>query len=115
MSTKSRARPRGLWKGRGRPQHVPALDSDDNPRPTKRQRYQHSEDTDSDDEDSECYYVLEYLPEPSGSVSCEMDTEASAAETDTKVEDWEDLKELFGRAAEQYESGCTLLRSESAS
>ncbi|KAJ7904302.1 hypothetical protein B0H14DRAFT_2328264 [Mycena olivaceomarginata] len=33
-----------------------------------------------------------------------MDTEASAAETDTKVEDWEDLKELFGRAAEQYES-----------
>ncbi|KAJ7152324.1 hypothetical protein C8R43DRAFT_886382 [Mycena crocata] len=33
-----------------------------------------------------------------------MDTSEPPAEAETKVEDWEDLKELFGRAAEQYES-----------
>jgi hypothetical protein len=83
---------------------------DDNPRPTKRQRYQRSDDT-SDEEllssDDEGYYILEYSLEPSGSVYHPMDTtEASTAEADTKVEDWEDLKELFGRAADQYESAC---------
>ncbi|KAJ7276184.1 hypothetical protein B0H12DRAFT_1084032 [Mycena haematopus] len=102
VSQKARPRPRGLWKGRGRSQHV---DPDDNPRPAKRQRYQRSDDTsdgeqlDSDDDE---YYILAYSPDPSGS---EMDTsEPSAPETETKVEDWEDLKELFGRAAEQYET-----------
>ncbi|KAJ6539137.1 hypothetical protein B0H19DRAFT_1177330 [Mycena capillaripes] len=109
VSAKSRARPRGLWKGRETSKHVLAsgLNWDDNPRPTKRQRYQRSDNT-SDDEplssDDEGYYILEYSPEPSGSVCCSMNTsEPSAAETE-KVEDWEDLKELFGRAAEQYES-----------
>ncbi|KAF8211347.1 hypothetical protein K438DRAFT_1916289 [Mycena galopus ATCC 62051] len=107
MSRKSRARPRGLWKGRERPQHVPALDSDDNPRPAKRAKYQRSDDTsdgEQADTDDDEYYILEYSPEPSESVYGEMDNEASAAETETKVEDWEDLKELFGRAAEQYEN-----------
>ncbi|KAJ7737893.1 hypothetical protein DFH07DRAFT_752845 [Mycena maculata] len=32
-----------------------------------------------------------------------MDTSDPTPETETKVEDWEDLKELFGRAADQYE------------
>ncbi|KAJ6516110.1 hypothetical protein C8R45DRAFT_958818 [Mycena sanguinolenta] len=104
MSQKARPRPRGLWKGRGRPHHVPALDQDDNPRPAKRQRYQRSDDTSDDEQldsdDNDEYYILGYSPEPSES---EMDSTEPAPETDTKVEDWEDLKELFGRAAEQYE------------
>jgi hypothetical protein len=92
---------------------------DDNPRPTKRQRYQRSDDT-SDEEllstDDEGYYILEYSLEPSGSVYHPMDTtEASTAEADTKVEDWEDLKELFGRAADQYESACARSMASSTS
>ncbi|KAJ7649959.1 hypothetical protein FB45DRAFT_886435 [Roridomyces roridus] len=99
MSARKVARPRGLWKGRGTPKHGLALDSDDDPRPRKRQRYQRSDDTDDDDDE---YYLLEYSPEPPGSPYSDMDSEPDPA-VETKVEDWEDLKELFGRAAEQYD------------
>ncbi|KAJ7724051.1 hypothetical protein B0H14DRAFT_3004317 [Mycena olivaceomarginata] len=84
-------RPRGLWKSRGTQKHGLALDSGGDPRPTKRQRYQCSDDTsdcassDASD-DNGGYYILD---EP--------------AEAETKVEDWENLKELFARTAKQYE------------
>ncbi|KAJ7132201.1 hypothetical protein C8R44DRAFT_664501, partial [Mycena epipterygia] len=105
MSCK-RPRPRGLWKGRGTPKQGHAFDRDDNPRPSKRlrQRYQHSDDTsdnESDDSD-EGYYLLEYSPTPDCSPDAD-DMDNTEPEPPTKVEDWEDLKELFGRAVDQYE------------
>ncbi|KAJ7762023.1 hypothetical protein DFH07DRAFT_814999 [Mycena maculata] len=104
MSARVRSRPRGLWKGRGTtPKHGPAFDSDDDSRPHKRQRYQRSDDTSDADSDDDGYYFLEYSPEPSGSCCGDMDASDPAPETETKVEEWEDLKELFGRAADQYE------------
>ncbi|KAJ7874063.1 hypothetical protein B0H14DRAFT_118870 [Mycena olivaceomarginata] len=96
-------RPRGLWKSRGTQKHGLALDSGGDPRPTKRQRYQCSDDTsdcassDASD-DNGGYYILEYPPEP----ACDMDP-SEPAEAETKVEDWENLKELFARTAKQYE------------
>ncbi|KAJ7807252.1 hypothetical protein B0H14DRAFT_2873545 [Mycena olivaceomarginata] len=81
-----RARPRGLWKG-GKSKQTLDFDA---PRPAKRHR---SEDTSSEDDSFEGYYLLEYSPEPS---------ECSIMDT-SHLEDWEDLKELFARAAEQYE------------
>ncbi|KAJ7228873.1 hypothetical protein GGX14DRAFT_692753 [Mycena pura] len=111
MSRKTRARPRGLWKGRGTPTQGLAFHSDDNPRPSKRQRgLCHSEYTSDDEQhssgDENCYYLLQVSPESerSDSVCSEMDTgEGPSAEME-KVEDWEDLKELFARAAEQYDN-----------
>ncbi|KAF7370929.1 hypothetical protein MSAN_00726800 [Mycena sanguinolenta] len=90
---KEHARPRGLWKG-GKTK--PGLDLDEL-HPTKRPN---SEET-SDDE-FEGYFLLEYSPEPFGS-ECNMD-EPTPEPPDSHFEDWEDLKELFARATEQYES-----------
>ncbi|KAJ7272567.1 hypothetical protein B0H12DRAFT_1091085 [Mycena haematopus] len=103
-SSPVRARPRGLWKG-GKPK--PGSDL----RPTKRY---HSEDT--SDDDFEGYYLLEYSPEPFGSECSNMDPPEPTPEPDSHLEGWEDLKELFARAVEKYESddvnmGLSLLRS----
>ncbi len=92
----ARSRPRGLYKGRGTPKQ--GLDLHPELRPAKRHR---SEDTSSDDGEFEGYYLLEYSPEPSGSQFSDLDE--PPPDTDSNHEDWEDLKELFARAAEQYE------------
>ncbi|KAJ7781476.1 hypothetical protein B0H16DRAFT_1498526 [Mycena metata] len=89
----AKKRPRGLWHETSRKELS---------RPSKRRRY-HSESTPSSD-DADGYYILEYSPEPSTSLCHPMDANEGPSEAETKVEDWEDLKELFGRAAEQYES-----------
>ncbi|KAF7356940.1 hypothetical protein MVEN_01030000 [Mycena venus] len=97
-SNQVRSRPRGLWKeSHGLKQ---GLDLNHELRAVKRQR---SEDTSSDDGDFEGYYLLEYSPEPVGSECSDMDTSEPPLETES-LEDWEDLKELFTRATEEYES-----------
>ncbi|KAK7061537.1 hypothetical protein R3P38DRAFT_2830054 [Favolaschia claudopus] len=92
MRTKARTRQRrGIWKGTCKRSSLAS---------SSRTSPGFASDNTSDDE--ECYYIIEYDPLPqAGPSSCEMDANE---ETDTKVEDWEDLKELFGRAAEQYEN-----------
>ncbi|KAF7352976.1 hypothetical protein MVEN_01265200 [Mycena venus] len=62
-------------------------DLDDN-RPSKRRRYQLSDDTSEDEAAATARWT------PARDPPADME----------KVEDWEDLKELFGRAIEQYES-----------
>ncbi|KAJ7230532.1 hypothetical protein GGX14DRAFT_583716 [Mycena pura] len=78
------SRRRGIWKGRETPKREQTFDSDDDRRPAKRHRSEDSSDADSDDS---CYAV-------------QLSNEIYA---DEKIEDWEDLKELFSRATEQYE------------
>ncbi|KAJ7047584.1 hypothetical protein C8F04DRAFT_1059399 [Mycena alexandri] len=101
MVVNQKKRPRGLW-------HELARSNSHDPRPSKRRRYQRSDDTTDDEplssDDSDGYYILEYAPEPSTGLCNSMDANGGPGEAETKVEDWEDLKELFGRAAEQYES-----------
>jgi hypothetical protein len=70
------------------------------PRPAKRHR---SEDTSSEDDSFEGYYLLEYSPEPSECSIMDTSSEPVPPEVESHLEDWEDLKELFARAAEQYE------------
>ncbi|KAJ6581123.1 hypothetical protein B0H19DRAFT_1251370 [Mycena capillaripes] len=96
-----RPRPRGLWKGRETPKHGQSFDLDHDLRPPKRH---HSEDTSDEDSEVDGYYIVEFSPEPSGSVCGDMDTVGPTPETESRLEDWEELKELFARAAEQYES-----------
>jgi hypothetical protein len=107
-----RSRPRGLWKGRGTPKHSQTFDSHHDLRSPKRHR---SEDTSDGGSDDDGYYIVEYSPEPSGSVCSDMDTSEPTPETKTRWDDWEDLKEMFARAAEQYESGCALWLAASVS
>ncbi|KAJ7777304.1 hypothetical protein B0H16DRAFT_1406897 [Mycena metata] len=100
----ARSRPRGLWKGRGTPKH--GLDLDHDLRPAKRHRSEDTSDESSNDGD---YYIVECSPEPSASVSdrsdrSEMDNNDVNPETESRLEDWGNLKELFRRAAEKYES-----------
>ncbi|KAJ7286089.1 hypothetical protein C8J57DRAFT_1286692 [Mycena rebaudengoi] len=78
-------RPRGLWKGRGTDR---SLDPDRSPR-----NRQLSDETDSDDD---TYLVLEYEDTET------MDVDVGTQPTNT--EDWDDLKELFARAADRYEA-----------
>ncbi|KAJ7849976.1 hypothetical protein B0H14DRAFT_2764127 [Mycena olivaceomarginata] len=91
-----RARPRGLWKG-GKSKQTLDFDA---PRPAKRYR---SEDTSSEDDSFEGYCLLEYSPEPSECSIMDTSSEPVPPEVESHLEDWEDLKELFARAAEQYE------------
>jgi hypothetical protein len=93
--------PLGLWKSRGKHSRPCDLNRD---RPAKRSRYQRSDDADdTDDEHSEYYYLTLDNPTTPETVSNdEMDPVEDEADS-SKVDDWEDLKELFARAAEQYE------------
>ncbi|KAJ7089758.1 hypothetical protein B0H15DRAFT_800429 [Mycena belliarum] len=93
--------PRGLWKGRVTSKHGLALD-ENRDRPAKRPRYQRSDDTsDNDDTDDDDYFILDCDDQ---SACSDMDTAPPPTEIDpAKVDDWEDLKELFARAAEQYD------------
>ncbi|KAJ7027907.1 hypothetical protein C8F04DRAFT_72629 [Mycena alexandri] len=103
----ARSRPRGLWKGRGTPKYTQGFDLDHDLRPAKRHRSEDSDDG-SDDDDGDCY-IVECSPEPSGSLSdrsdrSDMDRSDLDPETESRLEEWEDLKDLFRRAAEKYET-----------
>ncbi|KAF7301459.1 hypothetical protein MIND_00711200 [Mycena indigotica] len=91
--------PRGLWKGRANKQRGSNLAS--NHRPAKRHRFD-SEETTEDGDTEEVFYVVECSPEPEDEP--EMENEPVVAPDSEKVEEWNDLKELFFRATQMYDN-----------
>ncbi|KAJ7068075.1 hypothetical protein C8F01DRAFT_1116782 [Mycena amicta] len=100
-ATKSRRPlPKGIGRANGKQRGL-GLASDNNLRPTKRPRYASEATT---EQDSDCYYIIECSPEPDDD---DMDTSQPPLAPDndkSESEDWNDLKELFSRAADQYEN-----------
>lgn len=138
-SQQKRDRPKGIWKGRVTPRfsarkihqrqsppgsHSESDDDDEDgsvySSDSKKQK--HSADTDPNDDDETHYwdYSQRCSPYPDRVSSWEtrkriMDTSSTAGrgtQIDRETcdyEDWEDLKELFAKAAEQYESALSLI------
>ncbi|KAJ7601001.1 hypothetical protein C8J56DRAFT_911830 [Mycena floridula] len=125
MPVSTKRRPKGLWKARvtATTRHKPKpsdsiddSDSDSSLSSLKRRRYSQSDSTDESDQEDIYYwdYSRQCSPRPARE-SCwdrrtrimdSSSTAAAGSETKTTcdLEDWEDLKELFNKAAEQYES-----------